>query len=117
MDKEHLRTGDKATCLFRFIKNPEYLHNNARMVFREGRTKAIGNICKVIPYSPGVTSVSLSPSVKSKPSQAPKMQGTGHSKGRRGRGRRGHHQTTESVDAVPVAPPTNQIVPTNETIS
>lgn len=25
MSKEHLRTGDKATCRFRFIKYPEYM--------------------------------------------------------------------------------------------
>lgn len=53
MNKEHLRTGDKATCRFRFIKNPEYIHPNTRMVFREGRTKAIGNITKIIPHIPG----------------------------------------------------------------
>lgn len=49
MDKEHLRTGDKATVLFRFIKNPEYLHPEARMVFREGKTKAVGKIIRIFP--------------------------------------------------------------------
>ena len=53
MNKEHLRTGDKATCLFRFIKNPEYLRPGARMVFREGRTKAVGNVTKVFLHIPG----------------------------------------------------------------
>jgi hypothetical protein len=48
MSKENLRTGDKATVHFRFIKNPEYLHIGTRMVFREGRTKAIGNISKLL---------------------------------------------------------------------
>ena len=91
MDKDHLRTGDKATCIFRFIKNPEFLHNNARMVFREGRTKAIGNILRTIPYIPGQSTVAAftNPPVKLKPSQAPKMQGSG--KGRRGRGKRTTH--------------------------
>ena len=32
---------------FRFIKNPEYIKEGARMVFREGRTKAVGNIIKL----------------------------------------------------------------------
>lgn len=98
MDKEHLRTGDKATCLFRFIKNPEYLHSGTRMVFREGRTKAIGNITKVFPYTSGITQSSTTPSqaMKLKPSQIPKMGlSTGRSKGRRGRGTKGHvHQET-----------------------
>lgn len=48
MSRECLRTGDKATVHFRFIKNPEYLHIGTRMVFREGRTKAIGNISKLL---------------------------------------------------------------------
>lgn len=48
MSRECLRTGDKAAVHFRFIKNPEYLHVGTRMVFREGRTKAIGNIAKLL---------------------------------------------------------------------
>ena len=34
MDREHLRTGDKVTCRFRFIKGPEFLHVGTRMVFK-----------------------------------------------------------------------------------
>lgn len=48
MDKDCLRTGDKATVHFRFIKTPEYLHIDQRLVFREGRTKAVGTITKVL---------------------------------------------------------------------
>ena len=47
MDKEHLRTGDKATCRFRFIKSPEYITIGTKMIFREGRTKAVGTITKL----------------------------------------------------------------------
>lgn len=50
MTSEHLRTGDKAIVRFRFIKNPEYLKTDMKMVFREGRTKAIGNISKLYPH-------------------------------------------------------------------
>lgn len=50
MTEDHLRTGDKATVRFRFIKNPEYLKTDMRMVFREGRTKAVGNITKLFPH-------------------------------------------------------------------
>ena len=67
------------------------------MVFREGRTKAIGNITKVFPYT-GVSqsSTTSSQAMKLKPSQIPKMGlSTGRSKGRRGRGAKGHvHQET-----------------------
>ncbi|VEN35616.1 unnamed protein product [Callosobruchus maculatus] len=51
MSKECLRTGDKALIHFRFIKHPEYMTAGQRMVFREGRTKAVGNIVRVITHS------------------------------------------------------------------
>jgi len=47
MDKQHLRTGDKAVCRFRFIKNPEFVEIGTKMIFREGRTKAVGTITKL----------------------------------------------------------------------
>ncbi|KAK2142973.1 hypothetical protein LSH36_891g02043 [Paralvinella palmiformis] len=50
MSKEHLRTGDKAIVRFRFIKNPEYLRSDMRMVFREGRTKAVGTVTTLFPH-------------------------------------------------------------------
>jgi GTPase len=49
MSKECLRTGDKAIVRFRFIKHPEYIKPGQRMVFREGRTKAVGNVLKPLP--------------------------------------------------------------------
>ncbi|XP_047740191.1 proline-rich receptor-like protein kinase PERK9 [Hyalella azteca] len=49
MDRECLRTGDKALVHFRFIKHPEYLQPGLKMVFREGRTKAVGKVLEVIP--------------------------------------------------------------------
>jgi GTPase len=48
MSKDCLRTGDKAIIHFRFIKHPEYMTPGQRMVFREGRTKAVGNIVRII---------------------------------------------------------------------
>ncbi|KAK3755913.1 hypothetical protein QZH41_019435, partial [Actinostola sp. cb2023] len=47
MSQAHLRTGDKANVTFRFIKHPEYLKPNTRMIFREGRTKAVGTILRI----------------------------------------------------------------------
>ena len=49
MNKEHIRTGDRALIKFRFHKSPEYLKANTKLIFREGRTKAIGTITKVFP--------------------------------------------------------------------
>jgi len=52
MSSECLRTGDKASVLFRFVKHPEYLKIGQRLVFREGRTKAVGNVTKIQPHMP-----------------------------------------------------------------
>jgi len=52
MSSECLRTGDKAQVLFRFVKHPEFIKTGQRLVFREGRTKAVGNVSKIIPYIP-----------------------------------------------------------------
>ncbi|VDM39003.1 unnamed protein product [Toxocara canis] len=52
MTKEVLRTGDRDLVTFRFIRNPEYIRMGSRMVFREGRTKAVGTVTKVYPYVP-----------------------------------------------------------------
>lgn len=34
----------------RFVKHPEYLKVGQRLVFREGRTKAVGSVTKIIPH-------------------------------------------------------------------
>lgn len=51
MSQDCLRTGDKALVHFRFIKHPEYIKRGQRIVFREGRTKAVGNVSNLIPHS------------------------------------------------------------------
>lgn len=55
MSVEHLRTGDRANVRFRFIKSPEYLRLGMKLVFREGRTKAIGSVSKLYPHVPPQT--------------------------------------------------------------
>ena len=39
--------GTHVHSLHRFVKHPEYLKEGQRLVFREGRTKAVGNVNKV----------------------------------------------------------------------
>ena len=34
------------------MKHPEFLKVGQRLVFREGRTKAVGNVTKIIPHAP-----------------------------------------------------------------
>ena len=48
MDRDCLRTGDKATVHFRFIKHPEYLQPNLKMVSHTARCIVIYKIDKVI---------------------------------------------------------------------
>lgn len=61
MSSDCLRTGDKATVHFRFMKNPEYFRIGQKMVFREGRTKAIGSITKLIAGVPPSTANKMKP--------------------------------------------------------
>ncbi|PAV86632.1 hypothetical protein WR25_23325 isoform C [Diploscapter pachys] len=52
MGKELLRTGDRDRATFRFIRLPEFIKPGTRMVFREGRTKAVGTVVEVSPQEP-----------------------------------------------------------------
>ncbi|PHH91860.1 hypothetical protein CDD83_10033 [Cordyceps sp. RAO-2017] len=51
IDRELIRTGDRATVAFRFEQRPEYLVPGDRLLFREGRTKGLG-IVKAVGYDP-----------------------------------------------------------------
>jgi len=55
LNKECIRTGDKATIRFRFMYRPEYIKEGSRLIFREGRTKGIGKIVKIVPPSEEVS--------------------------------------------------------------
>ena len=48
MDKESIRTGDKATIIFKFKYRPEFIEKDDILVFREGRTKGIGRVIELI---------------------------------------------------------------------
>ena len=56
MSLPHLRTGDKALCHFKFMKNPEYVRKETKLIFREGRTKAVGTVTEIVPFQPLMTS-------------------------------------------------------------
>lgn len=50
MDKEEgiLRTGDRATVQFEFISRPEHIHTGMKLLFREGKTKGLGVITRLL---------------------------------------------------------------------
>lgn len=52
IDREYIRTGDRATVAFRFVQRPEFLCVGERILFREGRTKGLG-IVKSLGYEEG----------------------------------------------------------------
>lgn len=52
IDREFIRTGDRATVAFRFVQRPEFLNIGDRILFREGRTKGLG-IVKQVGFEPG----------------------------------------------------------------
>ncbi|KAK0397734.1 hypothetical protein QR680_002243 [Steinernema hermaphroditum] len=56
LDKDVLRTGDRGVATFKFIRQPEYLRIGTKMVFREGRTKAVGTIMKIHPHQSAIAS-------------------------------------------------------------
>ena len=53
MDRDLLRSGDRATVRFRFKQRPEYVTMGTRFIFREGRTKGVG---VVVPRPPDAIS-------------------------------------------------------------
>jgi GTPase len=48
MSTELLRTGDKGIIKFRFMRSPEFMHEGANVLFREGRTRGLGQVTKLI---------------------------------------------------------------------
>lgn len=50
MDKDAIKTNEKALVTFHLIKQPEYIRVGARLLFREGRTKGMGEVIRVFPY-------------------------------------------------------------------
>lgn len=59
MNKERLRSGDRALVRFRFLQRPEYLLEGTRFVFREGRTKGIGVVISANPTEPITDSIAF----------------------------------------------------------
>ena len=48
INSEVLRSGDKGLVKFRFMFSPELIHPGSTILFREGRTKGLGVISRVI---------------------------------------------------------------------
>ncbi|KAH7950006.1 hypothetical protein HPB49_018248 [Dermacentor silvarum] len=99
MSTDCLRTGDKALVRFRFIKNPEYLRPGMRLVFREGRTKAVGNVLRLFPPVPGGGHYHGVTKVASKPQQQARNNSTPTTSENNGDVLPAEHQTTDTMSS------------------
>lgn len=90
MNRDCLRTGDSALVRFRFMMRPEYIHPGATFIFREGNTKGIGRITRVleekdVPLTPAQlhhVPSSASGGVQSSESEHTSKSGTAHKSAR-----------------------------------
>ena len=48
IEKDLLRTGDTSIVKFRFKNRSEFIEENKKIVFREGKTKGIGKIIEIL---------------------------------------------------------------------
>ncbi|KAK6350047.1 hypothetical protein TWF696_006296 [Orbilia brochopaga] len=60
LDRDTVRTGDRALVAFKFVQRPEYILPGDKLLFREGRTKGLG-VVKEIDYD---ESKPLNPAMK-----------------------------------------------------
>uniref|UniRef100_A0A8C9XYH3 GTP binding protein 2b n=1 Tax=Sander lucioperca TaxID=283035 RepID=A0A8C9XYH3_SANLU len=61
--KDELRTGERAVVRFCFIKHPEYLRLGAKLLFREGVTKGIGHVTRLLAFKAKERQPSCRPSL------------------------------------------------------
>ena len=48
--QNHIKTNEKARVIFKFKFKPEYIRVGARLLFRDGKTKGVGEVTQVSPY-------------------------------------------------------------------
>ncbi|XP_030854561.1 GTP-binding protein 2 [Strongylocentrotus purpuratus] len=51
MDKDSVKINEQALVKFRFVRQPEYIREGARILFREGSAKGLGQVTKVFALS------------------------------------------------------------------
>jgi len=72
IDRDVIRTGDKAKVRFRFQARPEFLQPGTRLIFREGKAKGIGRVTQLfttplVPAAPTPAAASASSSSSTTP--------------------------------------------------
>ncbi|KAL8615644.1 GTP binding protein [Nucella lapillus] len=54
INRNHIKTNEKARVIFRFKFKPEYIRVGARLLFRDGRTKGVGEVTQIFPFEPHI---------------------------------------------------------------
>lgn len=49
IDRSHIKTNEKARVVFQFKFKPEYIRAGARLLFRDGKTKGVGEVTQIFP--------------------------------------------------------------------
>lgn len=52
--QSHIKTNEKARVVFQFKFKPEYLRVGARLLFRDGKTKGVGEVTQIFPLDTDV---------------------------------------------------------------
>ena len=50
--QSHIKTNEKAKVIFKFKFRPEYIRLGARILFRDGKAKGVGEVTEVFPFDP-----------------------------------------------------------------
>ena len=51
MEKEYMMAGDRGRVKIRFKYNPQFIYEGQKFIFREGRSKGMGEVIKVYPIN------------------------------------------------------------------
>lgn len=54
IDRSHIKTNEKARVVFQFKLKPEYIRVGTRLLFRDGKTKGVGEVTRIFPLDSDV---------------------------------------------------------------
>ncbi|KAK7104445.1 GTP-binding protein 2-like [Littorina saxatilis] len=54
INRNHIKTNEKARVTFTFKFKPEHIRVGARLLFREGKTKGVGEVTQIFPFKPHI---------------------------------------------------------------
>ena len=52
--QNHIKTNEKARVTFKFKFKPEYIRVGARLLFRDGKSKGVGEVTQVSQFQPHI---------------------------------------------------------------